>query len=26
MPDGAKYWQFRYRFGGKENTLQIEAR
>ncbi len=23
MPTGAKYWQFRYRFGEKENTLQI---
>ena len=23
MPSGAKYWQYRYRFGGKENTLQI---
>jgi len=23
MPSGAKYWQFRYRFAGRENTLQI---
>ncbi|HTT13416.1 MAG TPA: Arm DNA-binding domain-containing protein, partial [Burkholderiaceae bacterium] len=23
LPTGAKYWQYRYRFGGKENTLQI---
>jgi integrase len=23
MPNGAKYWQYRYRYGGKENTLQI---
>src|SRR5688572_18867485 len=23
MPTGARYWQMRYRYGGKENTLQI---
>jgi Arm DNA-binding domain len=23
MPSSAKYWQYRYRLGGKENTLQI---
>jgi integrase len=23
MPNGAKYWQFRYRYAGTENTLQI---
>lgn len=23
MPGGAKYWQLRYRYNGKENTLQI---
>jgi len=23
MPHGAKYWQVRYRYAGKENTLQI---
>ena len=23
MPDGSKYWQFRYRYSGAENTLQL---
>src|SRR6266481_2275284 len=23
MPNGAKYWQLRYRYAGSENTLQI---
>jgi integrase len=23
MPDGAKYWRFRYRFGGKEKWLSV---
>ena len=23
MPDGAKYWRFRYRYGGKEKMLSV---
>ncbi|HZJ13919.1 MAG TPA: Arm DNA-binding domain-containing protein [Chthoniobacteraceae bacterium] len=23
MPNGSKYWRFKYRFGGKENALPL---